>query len=599
MTTPLLRRARFITLSFCISAAVRAATPSFDDWAEAFAQEWMRANPTAATRTQYLPATDQDVADRELALVYSDGMPILAAERAASVARARRGLAELERFPRAALTPVQRTSAAALAWQFKNWIRSAEVADQRYVFEQFRGAHITLISLLTETHPLRNPRDVENYLHRLERVAPLLDRAIEEAEARAGRGVRPPRFILTSTIGGIDKLLAAEPAKNVLADTLARGAAKIAALPAATRTAAVGRAEQLVDEKIRPAFQRVRAHLTAQLDGATDDAGVWKLPRGADYYGSALAAFTTTALGAEEIHAIGLREAARIEAEMDTLLRQLGQTEGSVQSRYLLLQASLLSKTGADPRPAMIEDITRIVREAEKRAADMFDLRPKAPVEVRREPAFTEATAAARYTLPAPDGTRPGIYWIPLGRLTPDVIWLGAGTRSVSYHEAVPGHHFQLALQQESEELPRFRKLRLFALSAFSEGWALYAERIADEAGWYDGDVPGRLGYLSFQLLRARRLVVDTGLHAKNWTRQQALEIGIQASEIERYIVWPGQACSYMIGQLRIVELRETARAALGPKFSLRQFHNVVLRTGEVPLDVLGEVIDAWIAETK
>ena len=177
---------------------------------------------------------------------------------------------------------------------------------------------------------------------------------------------------------------------------------------------------------------------------------------------------------------------------------------------------------------------------------------------------------------------------------------VGSALRSTVYHEAVPGHHFQIALQQESETLPRYRKLGVFGSnSAFAEGWALYAERLADENGWYDGDPVGRLGYLHAQLFRARRLVVDTGLHAQKWTRQQVIDYGMPVSETERYIVWPGQACSYLVGQIRLVELREKARAALGAKFSIQAFHNLVLQGGMRPLEVVAEEVDDWIARVS
>jgi uncharacterized protein (DUF885 family) len=180
------------------------------------------------------------------------------------------------------------------------------------------------------------------------------------------------------------------------------------------------------------------------------------------------------------------------------------------------------------------------------------------------------------------------------------VTWLGVGLKSTAYHEAVPGHHFQRTIQQESQELPRYRKLGVFGSNvAYIEGWALYAERLAAENGWYEGDLPGRLGYLQLQLFRARRLVVDTGLHAMKWTRQQVIDYGFTPQETERYIVWPGQACAYMIGQLRILTLREQAKAALGAKFSIKEFHDVVLRGGSVPLDVLAQEVDAWVAAKK
>jgi uncharacterized protein (DUF885 family) len=238
---------------------------------------------------------------------------------------------------------------------------------------------------------------------------------------------------------------------------------------------------------------------------------------------------------------------------------------------------------------------TEIIRDAEQRSAALFNLKPKASIEVRRVPVLTERTASAHYTAPPADRSRGGIFWVPLPG---PVFSLTARMRSLAYHEAVPGHHFQIAIQQELKELPRFRARRTFgSISAHSEGWALYVERLAVEQGWYEGDASGRLGALSSELFRAKRLVVDTGLHTKRWTRQQAIDYGISASEVERYVVNPGQACSYMIGLLRIIELREKAKAALGEKFTLPAFHDIVLRTGTVPLDVLGMVVDAWIAE--
>ena len=225
----------------------------------------------------------------------------------------------------------------------------------------------------------------------------------------------------------------------------------------------------------------------------------------------------------------------------------------------------------------------------------LFDKTPKARVVVQPFPRFREANAAANYNSPAPDGSRPGTFQYPrrVERMTK------FGLRSVVYHETVPGHHFQIALQVENKDLPRFRQIGAFGgISALSEGWGLYAERLAAESGWYGDDIEGRLGQLDFELFRARRLVVDTGLHAKRWTRQQAIDYGIEASEVERYTVYPGQACSYMMGELKILELRDKAQAALGAKFSVREFHNAVLRTGTVPLELLERQIDAYIRMT-
>jgi uncharacterized protein (DUF885 family) len=599
----MLRSARFRFLfavfavyrAVSVPAATAPANPDFDAVIDGIAAELVRLDPGLATTTQYFSGAEEDALDRQLTARDLWG-PLDAAGRAAQAEIIRRGLERLQRFAPNQLTPTQRVSLNMSLWKLRDLQRTSEFADQGYVFKQIFGLQIGVVNLLTQTHPIRNPRDVENYLARLGAVAPVLDQGITEARRRAMSGIVPPKFILQGTIDGLDRFLAAEPGKNVFVTSLAERAAKVDNVPVAIRNAAVASAEKLVRDAIIPAFRRVRSMLAEQLKAATDDAGYWKLPRGAAAYTAFLASYTTTNLTPEEVHAIGLKEVARIEAEMDKILRELGYTEGAVKERYTKLNASLIPPADPDPRPAIIAQYSAMVRDAERRAAALFDLRPKAPVEVRREPIFTEKGAAAHYTKPAPDGSRPGIFWAPLADLTPDILWIGAGMKSVAYHEAVPGHHFQLTLQQELPEIPRFRqKQALGSFTAFSEGWGLYAERLAAEAGWYDGDSQGRLGQLNAELFRARRLVVDTGLHVKHWTRQQAIDYGIQASEVERYIVTPGQACSYMIGELKILELRAKAQRALGTRFSLKEFHNVVLRTGTVPLEVLSQVVEEWI----
>jgi len=591
--------ALIITLLSIVGPA--GATPSFDQWVDDITAEWVRANPQLATQSQYFSGAEQDALDRQLILSGAFGLPYGVKAAEAQAALARQDLDALRQFPTASLTASQRTSAALLKWSFEDTIAAARYARYQFVFEQMGGLQLGLVNFLTQTHPIRNRRDCENYLARLALVGPRIDEGIAEARAAADAGILPPRFIVQRTIEQLDGFLAAKPADNVfVAMFITRMDALGAAIPAENRRDFADQAERQVQRAIIPAYQRIRALLVDQLPRTTDDAGVWRLPHGDEAYAQALARYTTTSLTADEIHAIGQREVTRIENEMDTILRQLGYAEGSIQARYEKLNLSLLPPSDPDPRPALVAQAERVVRDAENRAGLLFDLRPKAPVVVRREPAFSERTAAAHYSPPAPDGTRPGIYWLPLADLGSKVPWIGAGFKSTAYHDAVPGHHFQLSVQQESTELPRFRKLRAMGfISAYGEGWALYTERLAAENGWYDGDLPGRLGYLALQLFRARRLVADTGLHAMKWTRQQAIDFGFTAAETERYVVWPGQACSYMIGELRIVELREKARAALGPKFSIKEFHNVVLRGGTVPLDVLAQEVDEWIAAGK
>jgi len=436
--------------------------------------------------------------------------------------------------------------------------------------------------------------DVDSYLARLAQLAPVLDEGIAEARSRARQGVIPPKFILQAAIDGLNRLLASQPEDNVLVASLSERDAKITAMTDAQRAAAKESATKLVRESIIPALGRVRGLLIEELP--LSSAEIYDMPDGSSPYGVFLQSNTTTDMTPGQVHALGLQQVARIEAEMDKVLRELGFAQGTVRERFEALEASLQPPSNPDPRPLLIAEHDRILHNAQQRAATLFDLRPKAQARVLREPPFTENSAAAHYSAPAPDGSMPGTVWIPLPGPSYQILEM----RTLTYHEGVPGHHFQIALQQEAAGLPQFRRKRVFGrLSAFAEGWALYAEHLVAESGWYEGDPKGHLGQLSAELFRARRLVVDTGLHSKHWTRQQAIDYGIQPSEVDRYVVWPGQACAYMIGELEILARRGKAQKVLGEHFSMPQFHNWLLQTGTVPLDVLKQVIDEDIAAAR
>jgi uncharacterized protein (DUF885 family) len=578
----------FIFAIAAIAAPLRAADAEFAAWADNLAVEAMRADPEAATRAQYFEGDERDALDRQLT-------PITKAYRAERVEFARRALDELAKFDRDKLDAQQRESAELIQWHMQDHIEGEPFEDHRFIFNQFGGLHVRLVQFLSQIHPIRNQRDAENYIARLRQVAGQIDEGIAQARDAAERGFLMPDFITRSSIGQFDRFLTGEPAENVLVMSLDERAAKVKGLAEADRKGLVALAEQIVGKEIIPAFQRARALLEEQLPRTTPDAGLWRLSRGKEAYEFALAHFTTTKLDAEEVHQTGLREVARIEAEMDGLLRQLGYTEGSVKDRFEKLNADLQPPAEPDPRPMLLKRYEEILADSLARAQEYFDLQPKAPCVVLREPIFTEKTAAAHYTTPARDGSRPGIFWAPL----PGPEYKMVNMRTLTYHEAIPGHHFQLALMQELPGLPRFRQDGIFGRnSANAEGWALYAEQLAAEAGWYEDDVVGRIGQLDAELFHARRLVVDTGLHAMKWTRQQAIDYGMPESEVERYVVMPGQACSYKIGHLRILALRDRAKQELGGRFDLRQFHNTLLRAGNVPLPLLESIVDAWIAAT-
>jgi uncharacterized protein (DUF885 family) len=326
------------------------------------------------------------------------------------------------------------------------------------------------------------------------------------------------------------------------------------------------------------------------------------LPDGDAYYAASLGLWTTTKMTPDEVHKLGLEQVRRLNAEMDAGLKKVGFTRGTVGERMRAM--------GADPRflypnddagkAKLLADLNDQMAALDKRLPEVFGALPKAKVEVRRIPAFTEAGAPGGYYQgPALDGSRPGAYYINL-RDTAD--WPKWSLPTLTYHEASPGHHLQVAIAQEAEGLPLIRSSLLW-FGAYGEGWALYAEQLADEIGMYAGDPFGRLGYLQSMAFRAARCVVDTGLHAKRWSRDRAIAymqgvtgdtLGSVTTEIERYCVWPAQATCYKVGQIAINRMRDAARARMGARFDLKSFHDAVLLEGAMPLDVLERVLDGW-----
>ena len=565
--------------------AKEAATPIrtyFDD----FAAQWVRFNPDLATASRYFSGAEQQALERQMT-------PQTREWRLQRIALARKGIEGLKRFDRSSLSQADRVSAELMEWQLNAVVRERPYMDYWFPLEQFGGTNVNLVESLTLRHPLATPQDAQNYLARLDLVADRMNEAIAEARRIAGLKLLPPRFIVQATLAKMQTFSDVPAAQNPLVTAFATRIASIAALPAAEREALQARATKLVGDEVYPAWRTAIALLESLLPQTTDDAGLWRYKKGAEVYAYALERFTTTKLTADQIHEIGLKQVARIEAEMDRILKSIGRTEGTVRERTEKLENDLRypDVTSDATRALVMQDIDGLIKDAIVRSQTLFSQQPKTPVVAQPFPRFREASAAANYNRAPFDGSRPAVFQMPLRpqRMTK------FGLRTLVYHETVPGHHFQIALEAENPDLPRFRQSRaLGGISALSEGWALYAERLVAESGWYDGDPEGLLGQLSAELWRARRLVVDTGLHAKHWTRQQAIDYGIEASEIERYVVNPGQACSYMIGQLEILSIRDRTRAALGDKFSPKDFHRTVLDTGTVPLELLKREVERY-----
>jgi uncharacterized protein (DUF885 family) len=566
--------------------ATRAQVQSIDAFFGEFTDTWVRMSPSQATSFRYFTGDEQRRFERQLT-------PETRAWKVQRIALAKKGLEALTQFDRRTLTAPQRLSADLMRSQLETVVAEEPFLDFTFPLEQMNGANVSLVEFLTVRHPVAAARDADNYVAALGEVAARMDEAVAEHRAIGAKGIVPPRFILATTIAQMEGFSSPAPADNPFVTVLAQKMDAIQGLAAADTATLRGQAEAIVRDQVYPAWRRAIALLQTQVPRATDDAGLWRLPNGPRAYRQFLKRHTTTDLTPEQIHDVGLKEVARLEREMEAVLRKLGRNTGTLVERIAQLRKDQAYPLTDDGRTTIMAEVESILRDAEKRSVALFDRTPKSPVVAQPFPRFREANAAANYNAPAPDGSRPGTFQIPLRpeRMTK------FGLRTLVYHETVPGHHFQSATQVENKTLPRFRQTNpFFNVAAFGEGWGLYAERLAVESGWYEGDLEGQLGQMEAALFRARRLVVDTGLHAKRWTRQQAIDYGIEASEVDRYVVFPGQACSYMIGQLKLVELREKARAALGARFSIRAYHDFVLQTGRLPLDLLEREVNGFIA---
>jgi uncharacterized protein (DUF885 family) len=573
-------------LAFAVPSAQQRPV---DDFFRTLSDGWVRLNPNIAVSTRYFSGEEQDRLEQQISS-YADAVERQRLE------YIRRGLADLGRFDRSQMSDAQKLSADVLRYHLQAYVDWAKYDDYVFPLDQFNGANIWLPNTLTVQHPLRVPKDASNYVVRLGQVGARMAEAIVESRQRADRDLIPPRFILHLTIDQMRRFVEVPPAQNPLVTSLDERAATIKELAPDARAALVAQAERSVRESVYPEWKRAIAFLETLVPRSADRAGLWRLEGGAAAYAHFLKAFTTTELTPEQIHEIGVRKVDELERNMDGILRKLGRSKGTVKERVAQLKQDLSYPITEDGRKQIMADIDGMIREAERRSALQFDVRPKGAVIAQPYPRFREANAAASYTAPPLDGSRPAIFQMPL---RPDQL-TRFGLRTLVHHETVPGHHFQIGLMVENPSLPKFRQARLFGgISAITEGWALYAERLAAESGWYADDPEGLLGQMDKELWRARRLVVDTGMHAKRWTREQAIDYGIEASEIERYVVFPGQACSYMIGQLKILELRDRAKAELKERFSERAFHNAVLGPGSVPLELLESETNRYIRGQK
>ena len=598
-------------LKYGVAAGALAAAPSgagaapasaFHDRLDRLAETLLAARPETATQL----GLDNGARSR-LASRLDDKSP--AADRALlrDLADARRDVAAVDR---GRLTPADQIRYDTMLFALDNAATGASFGYGRpegfgglpYAVTQQNGSYQGVPEFLDSAHRLAAPADVDAYLARLDAFGTQLDQETAKVEADAARGVIAPDFLLATTLRQMTALRSKPAGEQRMVTALAKRVARGALGADPTQ-----RATAIVEGRVYPALERQIAALQRVATHATADAGMWKLPDGERYYAWQLRSQTTTELTAATIHATGLRQNGELEAEMDGVLKRLGMTQGTVGERMAALTADpqYAFPNTDEGRAAAVDYVTARIAAIRPRLASLSKLGLKAEVQVKRVPADIQDGAALGYmNFAAVDGSRPAIYYINLKDTS---YWPKWTIPSLTAHEAIPGHAWQGAyLAEHRAELPLITQLLQF--NAFVEGWALYAEQSVDESGLYADDPLARLGYLQAQRFRAVRLVVDTGLHAMRWTRARAIDFmvantgrarGAVTSEIDRYCASPGQACGYKIGHNEILRLRARAQTALGAKFDVRDFNDALVRTGGVPLTVLGTVVDQQIAAAR
>jgi len=513
--------------------------------------------------------------------------------------------AELQGFDVEKLSPQARLSHRMFALQSERALRDFKWRHHDYVMTQMGGVHTRVPSTLTNSHPIATRADAEAYIKRLTGVESLMAQAVARLRAQEAGGIRPPRFVYGLVIEPCVNLLKGAPFEGegdspIFADFKTKLAA--ADLSDADRADLLARGTAALMGGFAAGYGALVAHLRAAEAQADGVDGVWKLPDGEAYYEVQLESYTTLPRKAAEVHALGLREVAAIHDAMRAIMRRTG-FDGDLQAFFAFMRTDprFYHPDSDAGRAAYLAEANALLDEIRARQGELFGHLPKAPVEVRAIEAWREKSAPkAHYRNPPQDGSAPGIFYINLADMQAQPRYQLAATL---YHEAVPGHHIETCIAHEMEGIPKFR--RFASIAAFSEGWGLYSELLPREMGLY-ADPYSDFGRLSLSLMRACRLVVDTGIHAMRWTREQAvawLDANMPSShydnqrEIDRYIVLPGQATAYYIGMQTIVALRARAREKLGDRFDLRRFHDVALGAGPLPLPLLEERIDNWIAD--
>jgi len=511
------------------------------------------------------------------------------------------------RFDPAKLSPENRLSFRLFEKRAERSEAAYKYSDYGYVFDQMNGAQSQLPAFLINIHRVDTKSDARAYVSRLYGLGPGMMEAIAQAKTRAANGIMPPKWVFPYVINDARNVITGAPfGDGPDAPLYADFKGKVAKLKISQteKDLLIADAAQALNTSVKPAYEALIAEMTAQEKVAGTDDGVWRFKDGAGYYAERLANYTTTNMTPDQIHNLGLAQVARIHKEMRVVQKKMG-VKGDLQAyfNYMRTEPKFYAPETAEGRALYLSETQKAQDAVTPLLPKWFGVLPKAPLVVKPVEAFREKSAGkAFYQSPSPDGSRPGTYYANLYKMADMPL---TEVEALFYHEGVPGHHMQRAIQTELKDVPAFRQFG--GVTAYSEGWGLYAEKLGKDMGLYT-DPARDFGRLQLELHRAIRLVVDSGLHHKRWTREQAIKYvednsadapGGIVKAIERYIIYPGQATAYMVGRLKISELRDKAQKALGKKFDIRGFHDTVLKSGPVPLDVLEEQVDGWIASRK
>lgn len=520
--------------------------------------------------------------------------------------KAKKRLEYLKKVDVEALNEETRLSYRLYKQQIENEIADYEYRFYNYPVNQMHGYQAELPAFLINMHRIDSVGDARDYISRLEGFPRLIEDIIENIKIREQNGIVPPKFVFDKVLEDSRNIIKGKPfgkanERSVLLEDFYK---KVQALdiPSEEKRKLISDAEQALVNKVKPAYEKLIATLENQQKRATTESGVWKFPKGIEFYNNALKRYTTTDLTAEEIHEIGKSEVARIHAEMEVIMEEVG-FEGSQEEFFEFMRddSQFYYEDSPEGREKYLAEAKAIINTMKGRLDELFLTQPEADIVVKAVEPFRERSAGkAFYQQPAKDGSRPGIYYANLYDMDAMPKYQ---MEALAYHEGIPGHHMQLAIAQELENIPEFRKHSFYP--AYIEGWGLYSELLPKEIGFYE-DPYSDFGRLAMELWRSCRLVVDTGIHAKKWTREEGIEYYEQNTPnaesdaikmVERHIVMPGQATAYKVGMNKILELRETARKELGDSFDIRKFHDLVLLNGAMPLNILEERVMTWIEE--